>query len=49
GGTPPYVWTVSAGALPPGLSMNAGTGQISGVPSQAGAFSFTARVTDWPA
>jgi len=46
GGTSPYTWTVSSGALPTSLSLASGTGIISGTPSVAGAFSFTARVAD---
>jgi hypothetical protein len=46
GGTTPYLWTLSAGALPPGLTANATTGGISGLPTQAGSFPFTIRVTD---
>ena len=46
GGTPPYTWTVSGGALPPGLTLNAASGAISGLPSQAGSTSFTIRVVD---
>jgi hypothetical protein len=46
GGTPPYVWTVSTGVLPPGLALNSVTGQISGTPTTAGIFNFTVRVTD---
>ena len=29
GGTAPFTWTVSSGVLPPGLSLNAGTGVVS--------------------
>jgi hypothetical protein len=46
GGVPPYTWTVSDGTLPPGLSLNAATGTISGSAMQAGTFRFTIRVTD---
>jgi streptogramin lyase len=33
GGTKPYSWFLLDGYLPPGLSLNAGTGQISGTPT----------------
>jgi putative Ig domain-containing protein/VCBS repeat protein/Kelch motif protein len=33
GGKLPYTWTVTAGALPAGLTLNAGSGAISGSPS----------------
>jgi FtsP/CotA-like multicopper oxidase with cupredoxin domain len=46
GGTLPYTWSISAGALPPGLSLGAATGIISGTPTTAGAYSFTVKVTD---
>jgi hypothetical protein len=44
GGTAPYAWTASG--LPAGLSINATTGQISGVPSAAGTFWVTVSATD---
>src|SRR5579885_941163 len=45
-GTPPYAWSVSSGALPPGLSLNAASGAITGKPASAGSFGFTVKVTD---
>jgi hypothetical protein len=46
GGQPPYTWSISAGSLPSGLSLNPVSGLISGTPAAAGTFNFTARVTD---
>jgi len=46
GGTTPYAWSVSSGSLPPGLSINASTGKISGTPTTVGTFNFTVRVAD---
>jgi len=45
GGQPPYTWSLWFGSLPPGLSLSSG-GLISGEPALAGAFSFSAQVTD---
>jgi hypothetical protein len=42
----PATYTISSGALPPGLSLNSATGLISGVPQQAGLFSFTILATE---
>jgi uncharacterized protein (TIGR03437 family) len=45
GGTPPYSWSVQ-GALPPGLSLDAAAGSISGPPLIAGTTTFQITVTD---
>lgn len=46
GGTTPYSWSVIGGAFPPGLTLNASTGSITGTTTQAGTFLFTAEVKD---
>jgi hypothetical protein len=46
GGTPPYLWSITAGGLPAGLSFDAATAGISGVPTLSGSFTFTAQVSD---
>lgn len=46
GGVAPYSYSVSSGALPPGLALNATTGVISGTPTTASASSFTIRAID---
>jgi len=44
GGVPPYTWT--AENLPAGISMDAGTGIISGVPNTLGKYISVIKVTD---
>jgi len=46
GGTAPYSYTITSGSLPTGLSLNTGTGAISGIPSVAGAYNLTITATD---
>jgi hypothetical protein len=46
GGTAPYAYSVSTGSLPAGLTLNNGTGALSGVPTVTGSFSFTIEATD---
>lgn len=41
-----YTYSVTAGALPTGTSLNSSTGVISGTPSAAGSYSFTIKVVD---
>lgn len=45
GGKAPVVFAVSGGALPPGLSLNAG-GTITGTPTTPGSSAFTVQATD---
>ena len=45
GGIKPYAYSLTAGSLPPGLSLSS-TGTISGTPTAVGASSFTVTVTD---
>jgi predicted outer membrane repeat protein len=45
-GIGPYHWSLAAGGLPPGVSLNAANGQLSGTPTQAGTFDFTVQLVD---
>lgn len=45
GGTAPLIWSIPAGA-PAGLTIDPATGVLSGVPTTAGTFPLTAKVTD---
>jgi len=45
GGVTPYTWALTAGGLPPGLTLSASNGSIDGTPLSGGS-SFTVRVTD---
>ena len=44
GGDGAYTWTVSSGALPPGLTLNGSTGAVTGVPTSQGVYGFTVTV-----
>jgi hypothetical protein len=46
GGAEPYTWSIDAGDMPGGLSLDGATGEITGTPAADGAFTFTAKVTD---
>jgi hypothetical protein len=46
GGVTPLTWSIVSGALPPGLALNTSSGQITGVPTTAGTYSFTPKVVD---
>jgi hypothetical protein len=39
-------WSISAGALPPGVTINPATGVISGVPTSSGSFTATVQARD---
>ncbi|MGI8858490.1 MAG: putative Ig domain-containing protein [Thermomicrobiales bacterium] len=45
GGTVPYSFAITSGALPPGLTL-ATSGALSGTPTSAGSFAFTITATD---
>ncbi len=46
GGLTPYTWSQTAGTMPPGLSLNAISGTISGVPVSSSISALTFRVAD---
>jgi hypothetical protein len=46
GGVTPYAWSVVSGGLPPGLSLNAATGTISGRATTNGVYNVTLQVAD---
>ncbi|HTV35371.1 MAG TPA: putative Ig domain-containing protein [Xanthobacteraceae bacterium] len=46
GGTAPYTYAVTLGALPAGLSLNTNSGAITGTPTGSGTSNFTIQATD---
>jgi hypothetical protein len=46
GGVLPVTWSVIAGLLPPGLTLNSASGVISGLPSRVGSSTFTVEAAD---
>jgi len=46
GGTEPYTWSVTGGALPSGLTLDSAKGTLSGTPSVADTYDFRLTVTD---
>ena len=46
GGRGPFSWSITSGALPPGLNFNTTTGALTGIPTQPGEFPLTVQVTD---
>jgi Zn finger protein HypA/HybF involved in hydrogenase expression len=46
GGTGPYVYSIVSGSLPAGLTLNTTTGAVTGKPTTAGVYTFTAKVVD---
>ncbi len=45
-GTTPITWSVTSGALPAGLVLNAASGALSGTPTTAGSFAFTVQAAN---
>ncbi len=46
GGQGPFQWTLTKGALPPGIRLQGNTGAISGTPARVGVFRFSIHVVD---
>jgi hypothetical protein len=46
GGIAPYHWSIASGTLPAGLSLNVGTGGLSGTAWRRGQFDFSVQVSD---
>jgi len=46
GGQSPYTWSISSGALPPGVNLQPSSGQLSGTPTLAGTYVFSIQLSD---
>ncbi len=46
GGSSPYLWSLTSGTLPVGISLDANDGAIIGLTNQSGSFTVTVQVTD---
>ena len=46
GGVPPYIYSITSGSLPAGLTLDPNSGAIQGTPQAAGTYPFTAQVMD---
>lgn len=46
GGIPPFVFSLVNGVLPPGLSLNAASGLVSGTPASSGQYAFSIQITE---
>lgn len=46
GGKPPYSFVITAGAIPPGMALDPSSGDLRGIPTASGTYSFTVSVTD---
>lgn len=46
GGSSPFNWSITSGAVPSGLTLDASSGAISGTPTGGGTWNFTVQLTD---
>ena len=46
GGTAPYTWSITTGSLPPGLALDASTGEVTGYTTEGGIYDFNVGVRD---